>query len=326
MKIGNLTYKEYKLEFKTPHISSGNKLAFKNALVITAQTDNGKTVFSEASPLPGFSEESIKDVIEEIESFKAQIINSDHTELPNIISNTKSSSLKFALEQIHSSLNALNTEPVNLKIKCNSLTNSISISALQLGKYKNTIIKVKTGLTDFDFELNAIDNIQNELIDNNIRLRIDPNGAWSEAQVSEFYDTITPSIIDYFEQPLNSIDALLRLVKQGLPIATDELNYEDDLLEVILESDINVLVIKPTVFGGLENIKKKIPEKTKNKRIVISSALESNIGWNYLAFIASKFPDETHGISTVDLYHNEIVKLGYSQTAGYINIHYPQNF
>lgn len=88
-----------------------------------------------------------------------------------------------------------------------------------------------------------------------VRLRIDANGAWREAQARRLLERWADIGLEYAEQPLPAGDVagMARLASQcPVPIAADEsVRGEEDARLLLERSAAQVLVLKPMLLGGI---------------------------------------------------------------------------
>jgi len=173
--------------------------------------------------------------------------------------------------------------------------------------YKNNninTIKVKLGRNNFSEDIEIIEFIIKLFPD--VILKFDVNGAWNFEDAKKNIENLIKYNFDYIEDPVANIDYLIKL-ENLFPkkIAVDEYIRDRKNFEEIIISDLfNVIVAKPSNIGGFFYFN-ELRKKVKNKRVIISSMYESNIGVKHLINIASLFGNETHGLSTINLYKEE---------------------
>jgi L-alanine-DL-glutamate epimerase-like enolase superfamily enzyme len=88
-----------------------------------------------------------------------------------------------------------------------------------------------------------------------IRLRIDANGAWSEAEALALLNRWQALELEYVEQPLapRELEAQTRLAAASpVPIAADEgVRSEEDARRLLEARAAHLLVLKPMLLGGV---------------------------------------------------------------------------
>ncbi len=343
MKIINVKYAKYSLKFKLPFKTSNQIFTNRSGIIIKLISDNGSVAFGEASPLPGFSNETTVDVINEIEQInKTLLLNNidssfflNKTDFDDFI---KSPSLKFGFEQAVAGI-LLQNKPV-IKIFNRKLNNNIKVNGIvgllnkDLFKKKFTeyvkegfsTIKLKIGRKNFADDLRII-QFANSIGGEKIKLRLDVNGLWTYDSAVKYFEKLNFDNIEYVEQPVNKTEDLIRLAEQtDIQIAADEsiinINSAKNLIK---NSNIKYFVVKPTLLGGLKNTIELIKlADENNKKIIISSSLESVVGWSMLVLLASLCNyNLAHGLATINLFQSNLDTVPYYFTGGQIRLNEP---
>ncbi len=296
--------KYFKLTEHLPRLiqNSSGTYSTVNRLFIYGSTSAG-SFWGEASPLEGFSKETIHDVEYALTNNIDKIINKEISER-NIESLLKifddCPSLKFGIEQIL--LSALLSagrqsdffpKSFNKKIKLSPL-----IPILKKDEFINRFIslssqgfkriKIKIGKRHFSHELELLKNIQQLCNQNGILLRLDVNGAWATKEAVRNIEALSNFPIEYIEQPVKAVEDLTEVANSvKIPIAADEALTSPRNISTLLQSKVEYFIVKPTVLGGLvELLKLKNKLKKKRKRMILSSSFEGLIGSAYLLLIS----------------------------------------
>lgn len=162
------------------------------------------------------------------------------------------------------------------------------------------IIKVKVGCAPLAEELQALSACCAALMPG-MRLRLDANGAWGEAEARQFIHACGGMPIDMLEEPLRDPDCetLARLqAHASFPLALDESVH---LLTPVYFANppLQRLVLKPARFGGLRSTL-KIGQNAQAAGIdcVVTNALESACGLLASAHLAAALaPNAVHGLA-----------------------------
>ena len=111
-------------------------------------------------------------------------------------------------------------------------------------------LKLKAGVFAPDSEIAAIHALAADLPDT--LLRIDPNGAWSEATALAAA-TELEGALDYLEDPVLGIDAMARVrAASALPLASNMIiNTRQDLESVVAASALDIVLADHHYWGGL---------------------------------------------------------------------------
>ncbi|MBI2866449.1 MAG: o-succinylbenzoate synthase [Chloroflexi bacterium] len=137
-----------------------------------------------------------------------------------------------------------------------------------------------------------------------VKLRVDANEGWSPSQAIEAIRRLAAYDLEYVEQPVAAGDvAGLAKVRRAVPvpIAADEALHSIDCLRHVLAADVDLLVIKAGLAGGIHNTLEMIRMADQSgKPVVITSALESGVGIAASAHLAATLPSHpfAHGLST----------------------------
>ena len=174
-------------------------------------------------------------------------------------------------------------------------------------------IKLKIGAIDFDKELQLLRFIREHFSPEQVEIRVDANGAFSEELALDKINQLSEFKLHSIEQPIqkNNTDSMSELCKiTPLPIALDEeligvftLADKERLLQKIMPQYI---ILKPSFVGGFRGTQDWITLAEKyNIGWWITSALESNIGLNAIAqWTFLQHNSMPQGLGTGALYTN----------------------
>lgn len=178
-----------------------------------------------------------------------------------------------------------------------------------------TTIKMKVGAIDFDQECRILENLRKRYTPEEITLRVDANGAFTQQDVHYKLKTLATYSIHSIEQPIatSQYELLKELCADSpLPIALDEeligkMDYMEkfSLLKKVLPQYI---ILKPTLLGGFQQCKEWI-EIAQRLSIGwwMTSALESNLGLNAIAQFTAQFDNTLpQGLGTGQIYQNNL--------------------
>lgn len=173
-------------------------------------------------------------------------------------------------------------------------------------------IKMKIGAIDFRQELDLLEYIRARFSKDQITLRVDANGAFSNEDALSKLRQLANYDLHSIEQPIaaGNWKAMKELcAATPLPIALDEeligVKNKAELLDQIQPQHI---ILKPTLLGGILETKEWI-ELAEARKIGwwMTSALESNIGLNAIAQLANSLDAKIpQGLGTGKLYQNNL--------------------
>ena len=181
-------------------------------------------------------------------------------------------------------------------------------------------IKCKIGTHDFNQELMFLKQLRRNYPKTYFQLRLDANGAYSVESVEQVLHELKSLDVHSIEQPIKKgqWECMQKICEVSpIPIALDEeligvndFNEKRRLLEKIRPQYI---VLKPTLHGGIGGTLEWIKlAKQLNVGYWITSALESNVGLNAIAQLASvvEGTEPWQGLGTGGLFEQNIEGLG----------------
>tara|TARA_B110000263_G_C15300928_1_gene507939 strand:- start:1533 stop:2552 length:1020 start_codon:yes stop_codon:yes gene_type:complete len=288
MKIIDFKVIPFSIPFVKPLQTSAMTYTHREGVWVQIKSANFMGV-GEASPLPGFSQETLKEVHYALEGFHQAIDGQDldNEELFLLIEihSQNTPSVRFALETpIYDILAKEGELPLAKYLNTNANT-EIPVNGLvglHLPADGFKVMKLKVGFRNLFDEIENMEYLT-ESFGENIQFRLDCNGAFDLPKAIRFCKEMEKFNIDYIEQPLpaNNLEDLAELIYHTeIPIAVDEsLTDYKSAKNIIEEQAADVFVIKPMVSGGFTECKKIIElARTENIRTVITSSLETNIG------------------------------------------------
>lgn len=146
-----------------------------------------------------------------------------------------------------------------------------------------------------------------------VRLKVDANGGWTEAQAVRALMELADYDLLYAEQPTPGIESLARVREElrqrgnGVRIAADEaVRKADDPLTVARLGAADLLVIKAAPLGGVRRALEIV--RRAGLPVVVSSALESSVGIRTGAALAAALPELPYGcgLGTVSLMKQDV--------------------
>ncbi len=181
-------------------------------------------------------------------------------------------------------------------------------------------VKLKIGALQIEEELELLRELRHIASENDLQIRVDANGAFTEKNVHQVLNELAKLQIHSIEQPIKqgNWELMTSLCKGSpIPIALDEeligintLKGKTDLLQEIRPSYI---VLKPTLHGGFEGTTEWIQiAQDLNIGYWVTSALESNIGLNAISQFTSELNtgNFAQGLGTGQLFVKNIPETG----------------
>jgi o-succinylbenzoate synthase len=176
-------------------------------------------------------------------------------------------------------------------------------------------IKMKVGAIDFEQEIRLIENLRKHYAPQIITLRVDANGAFSDADVMEKLNRLSALGVHSIEQPIQvgQVETMAKLCKNTpLPIALDEeligVHQLSDKIQLLQRIKPQYVILKPSLLGGLYATAEWISAAENNDiGWWITSALEANVGLNAICQFTACYPITLpQGLGTGQLFENNI--------------------
>lgn len=176
-------------------------------------------------------------------------------------------------------------------------------------------IKLKIGAIDWADEHRILKAVRQEFSAKDIELRVDANGAYSPNQAKEILKQLADLEVHSIEQPIRAgqIDEMAKLCESTpCPIALDEeLIGVFDIQEkqkLLAQIKPQYFILKPSLHGGLSGTQEWISIAQENNiPWWMTSALESNLGLNVIAQLASTYNLKLpQGLGTGSLYTSNL--------------------
>ncbi len=283
------------LQLKPQHLNRPF-LTHREGLVLQWHHSKGID-WSEVSPLPGFSKESLDEAEEQLNQFlknhlaqltKCRDLQSLHT----LIKGKLYPSVQFGLEMGLMKLTQFNPIIIN---ETHAIAGLITDQHIDIERYTEyPVIKVKVGRQSLTEDINNI-NKTIQAIDKKQTLRLDSNQSWTFEQAKHFFSAIPTKQIEFIEEPLKVNSVELENYKNwsvhiSVPFAFDE-QVQHPNYELTPIKGLSTLVIKPMLVGLSRTLEIADKAERLGINIVISSSYESSLSLNYLYQLSKQIPN-----------------------------------
>lgn len=288
----------------------------RKGALLCLRDDNGNEGWGEAAPLPGFSRETMPEVVEELqEQARAlagtQVVSNGLDEVLESLSSHLLPSVEFAVESALAEFVAgVRDEPVQRilgggrdVVRMNALVTDLGANvdrtANQIQEAGYRAVKLKVGRADQEWEASRVRAFSRTLGDD-VALRLDANRAWTFDEACSFVEMLGSVPLDYIEEPLQSTDQLGRFAEgTGCPVALDETTREVDPETLLSTRGVVAVVLKPTLLGGLRTVRRwSAVAEQSGIRPVFSASYEAGIGMRMLVVLASVYSQAPAGLGT----------------------------
>lgn len=294
----------------------------------------------EASPLPGFSTETLAQAKAELtsllpalEALQDRVICADPSALEALLVELNAEALStassYALEVALCDLSAkaqgisvarwldadaASSVPVNATITSQAPHDCFT-RAMLLREQGFECFKLKVGVGSLEQDLARVRAVR-EAIGDVCALRLDANGAWSQDQALEAFAALRPFGIDFIEQPVSAdhaAQALMTMARlrrdRAILVAADEsARTAGDLDRVLVVQAADVIVLKPALIGSLIKTRALIARaRGEGLRVIVTTLLDGAVGRAAAAQVAMSCGiDEACGLATGDLFERDL--------------------
>lgn len=147
---------------------------------------------------------------------------------------------------------------------------------------EHPVFKLKVGRNSCSSESSAVHRLLNRNPDS--RFILDPNMLWNERTAEEFLSSIPTDTVLYIEDPASDLKTSLKISDRfNIKLGLDELLRQFSISDVP-EKDLGAIVIKPMLTGSLEKCEEIITRAAdRNLYVTISSSYESILGLGLLS-------------------------------------------
>jgi len=274
----------------------------RSGVLLVLASDEGHLGQGEASPLPGLSPETTDEAWRALAQLAGQAFPCEFDlclpVVPQVAAFLRDHvpavpSARFAVETALLDLAGQRLGvPVSTLLAGSWPTRAVPLAALLDGETVEELqagaraarrgafvaVKVKIGRPwRFEAELDALDRVRAALGPRAV-LRLDANGAWSRAEAPVRLAALARFRPEFVEQPVPA-DQLPGLRDAPVPLAADEtLALEGGLARLQAEGGAQVVVLKPTLLGGLLRCRAFAAEaQGSGMQVVVSHALEGPV-------------------------------------------------
>lgn len=285
----------YRLPFREPLKMAGRTYTHREGLVLRYGIRHPFR-WAEAAPLPGFSSESLDD-----------LLSTSFVDIP-----PRLPSLRFALDALRDpdadSDTLLPRIPVNALIGSGTPQQMRHAAETAVGRGFTTL-KVKIGRSLAE-ETAFLDGFVSA--HPGIRLRLDANASFTLDEALAFLPRFAAYNPEYIEQPVADAGDLMTLArKSDVPIAADEsIRNRSDAERLLNDGAVSVFVLKPMMIGYWADTL-SILDSAYRKRVgcVITTSMESGIGRRITARFAARYAplDLAHGLTTGPLLSSDTI-------------------
>jgi o-succinylbenzoate synthase len=331
LKIARLRWTTYRVPFRTPYSTSQGVQAERQGLLLELTSDSRLVGLGEAAPTPesGLEAEVLSQTFAAVASALVGL-DIDALPTPNRQPPTPDpthAALACALDTAVCDLLAqegnfslaryLRTEAaasveVNALVTAPDLIEAVKAArAARDAGYRT--VKLKVGMADeATLECARIVAVRKTL-GPEVKLRLDPNGAWDIATAMTVLRAVEPLDIEYVEQPLaaGNLDAMAYLQSRlKIPIAADEDVTDIAAAQRVINAGAaRVLILKPQRLGGVRPSLQLIEAAGRAEvACVVTTSIETGVGTAACLHLAAALPpgSPASGLATAALLESDL--------------------
>ncbi|MDA8563450.1 o-succinylbenzoate synthase [Mariniblastus sp.] len=253
--------------------------------------------WAEASPLLGFSLDSIDDVIAGLRGEQG-----------------RSKSFEFALSALEEPAVERIAVPWNFLLVGDRDRVMAGVDRCVESCCKAA--KLKVGRGDLRAEIELVWAVR-ERLPSEVQLRLDANQAWTLDEAALFIESLQGIDLEYIEEPLQDPQQLEELFSRtGVRYALDETLTHHELIDAW--PNAAALICKPTILGGRVAVERLA---AAGKPITFTAAFESGVGIARIVQLAAEFsPDRAAGIDTIEWLEDDLLMHSPSKQDGIFSV------
>ncbi len=286
-----------------PLTLKGATLHHREGLLVELRREDGATGWGEASPLPGFSRESLDDAARRLHGLAAAAVGRETLEIPPGVELTRGASapsadfgFELATRNLYAkvqgkSLSEVLSPRLRDRVPVNGLLSGpaerVLEDAARMRRAGYEAVKLKVGGRGVGEDAELVRAVKREL--GAVRLRLDANRAWGFEEAKEFARLVGGVGYEYVEEPLSDPAGLARLAREhGVPVALDESLVGMEVVELERYRYARAVVIKPTLLGGISHALRLAGRATElGITSVVSATYETGVGMLALVALAA---------------------------------------
>ena len=316
----------FRLALQAPLLTGGVSIRFRAGFLVSLAED-GVTGWGEASPLPGWSRNSLLETEVALRSALDGIGEGGEAALDTVVGDLQDApharagvtgawadlQARRAGRRLAEYLAAEGTPAPRSEVAVNALVTAPDPSAVEQAaggavEAGFTAVKLKVGAAHPAVDADRVRAARAGL-GPGVELRLDANGAWDRATALQVLDRVQGCNIAYCEEPVAGIEAMADVGRfSPVPVAADEsIRGEVDAVRA-LDRGVRILVVKPQALGG-PDVALSIAARAHRAgaSVTVTSFLDSGVGVAHALHVAaavdaaSSKHSRAHGLATAGL-------------------------
>lgn len=311
-KIKNIIYQVEKVPLIEPYKLSYKTLDYYESIIVSIILDDEKVLYGEVTPLIGYTDETVEDVLKELQRVQNFISGMDIQMGLKLLYKEVNISNSFALsaiippmEEYLSHYKKFENIVIHKKDLIYALKSEQSLGALKeeferLIQDGYTTVKIKVGKSLIK-EIILIQSLAS--IDlGNLKIRFDANGGYSFEEAKIFLDKLESikDNVEYLEQPVerNAWDDLRKLLalKFTIPIMIDESIYSLEDIKKAYDIGAKFIKIKLCKYGSWYHLQEALDyANSLGLKVVFGNGVATDIANYYEMIFYLNNKNKIHG-------------------------------
>jgi L-Ala-D/L-Glu epimerase len=337
LRLHTLSGRVLELPLSQPLVTGAGTFDRRRLMLVRATVDCGgerHAGYGEVAPLPGWSEETVDDSLQVLESLDVPRDLDSATELGQAIPELADRSVlhagielavldalsRAAGQTLGHTLKGDRQGDISASVPVQYTLGALDVEETcrrvsEAATIGYTVCKLKVGAASAREDLERVEAVLARCPE--MRFRLDANGAWSVETALAMLRRLPAERVELIEQPVDrrQFQRLLdRWGGQGPGIAADEscVNRQD-ALHWLGDGRVSALVVKPSALGGLLAASRLIEQALAARMgVIISNLMESAVGRLAAAHLAAAWPQlpGPHGLATGAWFSRDVLAGG----------------
>ena len=321
-----LRWRPFRLPLRHRFESAHAIVEARSGVLIELRGADGTTGIGEASPTPSLGDGTVADVLRLLGEHASAILSAPKDVLRTLAQGPGAAALRCALDTALLDLEGQRRGVPVARLLAEQPAASVEVNAVVGGGtdveavafareavaagYR--VLKLKVGSWNLDADVARVEAVRRACPE--VTIRLDANGAWTEAKARVALETMAPLRIELIEQPVrtSAVRALGRLRRMRLMrVAADEAVADPLTVARVFEADaVDLVVLKPMRLGGLRaSIEVAHRAAERGMASFVTTTFDSSIGTAAALHLAAALPGgrPADGLSTGEHLADDLV-------------------
>ena len=307
------------LRMVSPLVTGHGTVGVRRGLIV-ALDDGELTGWGEASPLPGWSRDTLDETHEALRSAAAAVERNG--DVPTALAELRDrpyarAAMAGAWADLRAKQDGLPLAtwlaPERLaEVPVNAVVEAASVEAVEAAVAAAradgcTTVKLKVGIGDRANDVERVRAVRR--VGPEVAIRLDANQAWDRDTAIDVLRSVATEEIAWCEEPTALVDDFRAIeAATGVVIAADESVAGETELRLALDRGVSVVVVKPQAIGG--------PDRARDfagligdsgGTLVVTSFMDSAVGVAHALHVAAAFGGPVaHGLATSGLLADDV--------------------